>query len=108
TNDPNLATARGGVNARHLTVASEIGKRNPERHEVEVEASLGILAGTAQLQQVEDRLDVGIKTVVALPRERDVARAEIDDPLLRVTIELGKGADAVLRGIVAVVALVVE
>ena len=37
--------------------------------------------GRAQLQQIEDRLDVGVEPVVALAGEREVAVLELGDRL---------------------------
>ena len=75
---------------------------------MQIESALGILAGVAQLQQIEDRLDVGIEAVVALARERDVAVVQCRDGLLGVPVEFVERGDAILGWVLAVVTLVVE
>ena len=68
------------VDADHLLIAADLAERDRQRHQVNVEAALGVLARGAKRQQIEDRLDVGVEAVVTLTGERGVAaiRAAID------------------------------
>src|SRR5262249_53002958 len=73
-----------------------------------VESTLGVFARIAQLQQVENRLHIGIEAVIALPGERRIAVGERRDGLLGVFVQFGAGRDAFARRVLAVVAFVVE
>ena len=67
---------------------------------MDVEPALGVdgLARRPQLQQVEDRLDVGIEAVVPLAGEGDVAVLELGDRLRRVPVEVALVATPSLAG----------
>src|ERR1051326_1182418 len=73
-----------------------------------VESALGVLAGRTKLQQVEHRLDVRVKAIVALAGESDVTAAQVRDGLRRVTVQSSLRGHAVAGRILAVVALVVK
>ena len=64
-------------------------------------------ARTAQLQQVEDRLDVGVEPVIALAGKRAIAVAQLGDRLRGVDVQVGVVGHAVLGRPFAVVVLVV-
>jgi hypothetical protein len=57
--------------------SSEIG--HFERHQMQVETTLRILPGIAQLEQIEDRLNVGVKAVVTLARKRNISVRQLSD-----------------------------
>ena len=109
TENPDATAAGRRVDADDLLVAADLVERDVERHRVDVEAALRVhgLAGRAQLQQIEDGLDVGIEAVVPLAGEGEVAVLELGDRLRRVAIEVALVADAVLGGLLAVVVAVV-
>ena len=91
-----------------LLVAAEFGDRNPQCYHMKVETSLRVLARTAQFQQVEHGLDVREEAIVPLACESQVASLQWGNCLLRVKVEIRWIRDAVLRRILAVIALVVE
>src|SRR5438874_8851856 len=73
-----------------------------------VESALRIFARRTKLQEIEYGQDVGIETIVALRCEREVTAAQVLDCLRGVPIQLSFRGDAILRGIVAVVALIIK
>ena len=102
-------TATGGcIDADDLLVTAQFAHRNHERHEVNVEPALGILARRTKLQEIEYGKDIPIETIVTLPCKREVTVAQVLDRLCCVTIQLSLRGDAVLRGIVPVVALIIK
>src|SRR5438132_1221233 len=103
-----LTAAGGCIETNNLLVTAQFAHRNHERHEVNVEPALGILARRTKLQEIEYGQDVGIETIVTLPCEREVTAAQVLDCLGGVPIQLSFRRDAVLRGIVAVVALIIK
>ena len=108
TEDPDLLAAGGGPDAGHLLIAADLAERDRQRHQVNVEPALGVLARRAKLQQIEDRLDVGVEAVVTLTGKRGVAAIEGGDRLSRIPIEIARDGDAIPGRVLAVVILVVE
>ena len=89
-------------------VAADLADRDFQRHEVDVESALIIFAGIVERQQVEDRPNVRIEPIVALPGERDVAAAQRRDHLARVPIQVSKRQRAVSSRLLPIVIPVVE
>src|SRR5262249_53205283 len=74
--------ARGREYADGLLIAAEFTQGNAQGHQVYVEPTLRVFARIAQLQQVEDRLNISIEAVITLPGKRRVAVGERRDGLL--------------------------
>src|SRR5262249_40289010 len=109
TENPDTAPARRRIDADDLLIAAELVDRNVERQRVDVESALrvhGRVRGT-QLQQVEDRLDVGVEPIVSLAGERAVSVVEPGDRLRRVEIQLAFSGHAVLCRLLPIVVAVV-
>src|SRR5688572_5031482 len=102
------STARSCVNTGDLLVAAEFRDGHLERHQMQVESALRILARVAQLEQIEYRLDVGVEAVVALPGKRDITVRQFSYRFTRISIEFSLGRDAIARRVLAIVCLVVE
>ena len=79
--DIEAASAGRCVNAGDLLIAPELVDRDRERHQVQIEPALRVLAGVAQRQQVEDRLDVGVEAVIPLAGESYMAAVQRCDGL---------------------------
>src|SRR5438876_7221791 len=103
-----LTAAGSCIDANNLLVTAQFGDRNHQRHEVDVEPALRVLARRTKLQEIEYGQDVGIETIVTLACECEVTAAQVLDCLRGVTIQLSFRGDAVLRGIAAVVALIIK
>src|SRR5207247_7930379 len=82
--------------------------RNHQRHHVNGEYALRVLAPRANLEEIEDRIHVGIEPIVTLTCERKVTPAQVLDRLCCITIQFRFRGHTVLRGIVAVVALIIK
>src|ERR1700722_20800733 len=74
---------------------------------MDVETLLRVFARIAQLQQIENREDVGIKSVITLARKRQVAPVGINR-LASVGIEIGRIGHTWFGRTVTVVAHIVE
>ncbi|CAA9216757.1 MAG: hypothetical protein AVDCRST_MAG42-263, partial [uncultured Chthoniobacterales bacterium] len=107
--DAHLRAARGGVNTHDLLIATKIADRDLERHFVEIEATLAVESclAAAELQQVEDGLNVGVETVFTLAGERTMAATQRGDRLARIAIEVFLARDAGLGRVLPVVVIVV-
>ncbi len=107
--DRHSPPARRGIDADDLSVAADRVERDVQRHRVHVESALRVeaLARATQFQEVENRLNVRVETIVALSGERAVAIGEIRDGLPGVAIQLGFRGHAVTRRLFTVVVLVV-
>src|SRR6266568_1225775 len=90
-----------------LLVSAQLADRDGQRHEMDVEAALRVLARRTQLEQIENGLNVRVKTVVTLAGESEVTVAQIRDRFPSVTIQVRFSSHAVLGPVFAIVALVV-
>src|SRR5262249_21053648 len=93
--------------ACQLHVAAEVPDWNFQRHEMNVESPLRILARLAQPEEIEDRLDVGIEAIITLAGKGNVTIVQVSDGLARVAIQLRFGRDAESGRILTIVSLVV-
>ena len=102
--------ARRGVDADDLIGAIQLVQRDVQDDRVDVESALAVerFVGTAETQvQIEDRLNIGVETVIALTSESEIPVDQFVDRRRGVLIEVDCGADPLLGGVLAVVALVV-
>src|SRR5262249_8254597 len=99
--------ARCSKDACQLHVAAKVLDGNFQRHEMNVESTLGVLAWTAQLEEIEDRLDIGIEAVITLASKGNVTIVQMSDGLGRIAIELRFSGDAEPGRILTIVSLVV-
>ena len=77
--DADLLAAGRGIDADDLLITAEFVQRYGEGHEVKVVAALAVLAGAAELEEVEHGLDVRVEAVIALAGEGDVAAVQRGD-----------------------------
>jgi hypothetical protein len=64
-----LTAAGGCVNADDLLVTTQFAHRNHQRHKVNIESALRVLARRTKLQEIEYGIDVAIETIVTLACE---------------------------------------
>ena len=105
--DFDLLAAGGGIDADDLLIGAQFAHGNFQGHHVNVESSLRVLAGRAQLKQIKDCLNVAVETVIALARKGSVTARKTNDGLRGVMIEFGGRRHAIARGICPVVALII-
>src|SRR5688572_3490329 len=75
---------------------------------MQVETTLRVFTWIAKFKKVENRLDIGVETVITLASESNVTVTQFRDGLSCIAIKCCKGCDSFLRRVLAVVALIVE
>src|SRR6185369_4984197 len=83
----NTPPAGRGIDADGLQLTAEVGKRDVEDNRMDIEAALRVLAGAAELEEIKDRLDVAVKTIVALAGKGTVALAQCRNGLCGVRVK---------------------
>src|SRR5215510_13421997 len=106
--DSDCPAAGSRINTDHLLVPTELTEGNLKGHQVQVKATLRVLTGTAELQEIEHRLNVSVEPVITLTSKRSVSPSKLGNRFPGVAIEFSCGGDAIASWDLAVVALIVK
>src|SRR5262245_47559313 len=106
--DAHLLAAGAGVHPDNLLIAAKFPDGDLQSHQVDVESALTIFARIAQLQEVKDRLYIGVEAIITLTCKRNVPVAQCGDGLFCVKIKISLLCHSLLGRILTIIALIVE